>query len=185
MAHDRIMHMRFLFTCILIWTLLIPTAFTFAHGTGVSYEENKDGYKVDIGHDKFITAEESTRFDFTLYPLDISHVEGEVFTDVWVTIIQDKKIFFAGGVHKPVFGTTGFTYVFPKEGTYTISARFQKEGATIVKTEFPFTVLAPPVQEKKTNPYIALGIAGLVGFLFGGTLVMLGSRFFLKKKTII
>ena len=136
------------------------------HGTGVSYEENRDGYKIDIGHDEFIAAEESTRFDFTLFPEDISNVEGAPFTDVWVTFTKDKKIFFAGGVHKPEFGITGFTYVFPKEGTYTVSARFQKDGETVVKTEFPLTVIAP-LEVVKPKPNILAAVGAGVGLLFG------------------
>lgn len=138
-----------------------------AHGTGVSYEENKDGYKIDIGHDEFIAAEESTRFDFAVFPEDISSVEGEIFTDVWVTFTKEKKLFFAGGVHKPVFGSTGFTYVFPEEGSYIVSARFQKEGQTVVETEFPLEVIVPLEAEKEQLPFVASSIFGVGGLLLG------------------
>jgi hypothetical protein len=146
-----------------------------AHGTGVSYEESKDGYKIDIGHDEFIAARESTRFDFALFPEDISAVEGEVFTDVWVTFTKEKKLYFAGGVHKPVFGSTGFTYVFPEEGSYIISARFQKEGQTVVETEFPLEA------ETEQLPIIANGIFAAGGLLLG---VAMG-LFIPRKKTLL
>lgn len=139
----------------------------FAHGTGVSYEENKDGYKIDIGHDEFIAAGESTRFDFALYPEDIGSIEGEVFSDVWVTFTQDKKLVFAGGINKPVFGSTGFTYVFPEEGTYTVSARFQNEGDTVVETEFTLEILPPLETEKTQSPLVANSLFGGAGLLFG------------------
>ncbi len=151
---------------VFVYLLVVPLYFVFAHGTGVSYEESKDGYKIDIGHDEFIAADESVRFDFALFSENLPSVEGDIFTDVWVTFTQDKKIFFAGGVHKPEFGTTGFTYVFPKEGTYTVSARFQKDGETVVKTEFPLTVI-PSLEVVKQKPNILAAVGSGVGLLFG------------------
>lgn len=139
----------------------------YAHGTGVSYEENKDGYKIDIGHDEFITEGEATRFDFTIYPLDINSVQGEVFTDAWINFSKDKKLFFAGGIHKPVFGTTGFTYVFPEPGTYTISARFQNAGETVVSSEFPIEVLAKPKPVQNPPQMVVYGMVACAGLLIG------------------
>ncbi len=149
-----------------IGTLLFVTSVS-AHGTGVSYEETKDGYKIDIGHDEFIAALESTRFDFIVYPENIANVEGEIFTDVWVTFTKDKKLFFAGGIHKPVFGSTGFTYVFPEQGTYIVSARYQKEGVTVVQTEFPIEVIAPLETKKEPNPFLMYGLLTFAGLLLG------------------
>lgn len=142
---------------------------TFAHGNSFSYEENKDGYLIDIGYDEFIAADESIRFDFSVYPENIEavEIEGELFTDVWVTITQDKKAYFAGGIDKPVFGTTGFTYAFPKEGTYTLSARFQKDGESIVATEFQVTVIPPLEGEKSLPPLVLPSLFAFVGLLIG------------------
>lgn len=159
---------------------LLITASVHAHGTGVSYEENKDGYLIDIGHDEFIAAHESTRFDFALYPDDISSIEGEVFTDVWVTYTKDKKLFFAGGIHKPVFGATGFSYVFPEEGVYTVSARFQKDGETVVETEFTLDVIPPLEADKKQQGSpIAYALFGGAGLLIG----IAAGLFIPRKKT--
>jgi hypothetical protein len=156
----------FIFALALIALIsMAPYQGVSAHGTGVSYEESKNGYKIDIGHDQFISALEPTRFDFIVYPENIDAVDGEVFTDVWVTFTQDKKLFFAGGIHKPVFGSTGFTYVFPAEGTYTVSARYQKDGETVVETTFPIDVLGPLNAKKTPNPiilYVLFALAGLV-----------------------
>lgn len=145
-----------------------------AHSSGVSFEDTKEGYKIDIGHAEFFAAGESTRFDFTLYPEDIENIEGDIFTDVWVTITQDKKLFFAGGIDKPVFGATGFTYLFPEAGTYVLSARYQKDGDSLVQTEFPIEVTKAVDAVKKGNPlflYLALAIGGVLAGFGAGVIV--------------
>lgn len=152
---------------LLVCALCSIAVFAQAHGSGVSFEEFKDGYKVDIGHDEFIAQGEATRFDFALLPEDLSAVEGELFSDVWVTLTKDKKLFFAGGIDKPVFGATGFTYVFPEQGSYVVSARFQKEGETVVKSEFPLEVIAPLEEKKELNPMILYMLIGFAGLALG------------------
>jgi hypothetical protein len=142
------------------------------HGSSFSYEEVKDGYTIDIGHDEFIAAMESVRFDFAAYPLDLDAVEGEVYTDVWVTITKENQIFFAGGVDRPVFGATGFTYAFPGEGEYTLSARFQKDGDTVVGTEFPLSIIAPLEEKKELPPAVFPLLTGLAGLLLGFALAL-------------
>ena len=161
--------MRTLHTILLfILCFTVTVSQVSAHGSSFSYEENKDGYLIDIGYDEFIAEGESVRFDFIVYPEDITAIEGEVFTDVWVTITQDNKIFFAGGIEKPVFGATGFTYVFPKEGEYTLSARFQNEGDSVVETEFPLTIIPPLEGEETTLPPLVIGgVMGVAGLAFG------------------
>ena len=166
----------------LTFVCITHTSISFAHGTGVSFEETKDGYKTDIGHDESITAKESTRFDFAVYPIDFANVTSDIYTDVWVTITKNKKIYFAGGIHKPEFGTTGFTFVFPEKGEYLISARFQKNGETVTKSEFPFTVIAPLEVVEVSVPYALYG-----GILAGGIFVgmiggVISSRKLFKKK---
>jgi hypothetical protein len=148
-----------------------------AHGTGVSFEETKEGYKIDIGHDEFIAALESTRFDFALYLEDISRVEGDVFTDAWVTITKDKKLYFGGAVDKPVFGATGFTFVFPEEGVYTIATRFQKDGETVIKTEFPLEIIPPLDATKEINPLVLYALLS-----FGSLCIGLCIGFLIPKK---
>ncbi len=141
--------------------------FAGAHGSSFSHEEIKDGYKIDIGYDEFIAENESVRFDFAIYPENTDAVEGEVFEDVWVTLTKDKKIFFAGGISKPVFGATGFTFVFPEQGSYVLTARFQKEGEAVVATEFPIEIL-PPLEEKSgVDPRILYALFGLSGLMIG------------------
>lgn len=149
-------------------TLLLPFSghhFVSAHGDGVSYEETKDGYFVDIGRDvEFPIAQEQLRFDFLTYPENVEASTEDSFTDVWVRISQDRELFFSGGINRPIFGSTGFTYMFPKEGTYEMLARFQKEDETVVEVTYTLEVL-PSIQEDGLN--INLLFAGGAGFMFG------------------
>jgi hypothetical protein len=57
--------------------------------------------------------------------------------------------------------------VFPEEGIYTVSVRYQKDGETVVKTEFPMTVIAPLQTQKEPNPFIMYGLLGSAGLLLG------------------
>jgi len=153
-------------TLFLLVLLLQAHAAVFAHGDGVSHEEQKDGYFIDIGYDQeFPVAQDSLRFDFVTYPDDKESIKGEVFTDVWVRISQERELFFSGGINKPAFGTTGFTYVFPREGTYEVLARFQNDGETVVETSFTIDVLPMVVVEKIA--WVSLVSAGSVGFVLG------------------
>lgn len=160
-AKSLVMHMVALF-CVFAFGAIV-----FAHGTGVSFEETKEGYKIDIGHDESIAALEATRFDFALYPEDLESIEGEIFSDVWVTIMQDKSLFFAGGIDKPTFGGTGFTYVFPQEGRYVISARFQKDGDTVVQSEFPLDIIAPFETTQEMPPWVLTLLLCAAGLFVG------------------
>jgi hypothetical protein len=161
----------------LLCVALGSASLALAHGSSFSHEEVKDGYTIDIGYNEFIAADESARFDFAIYPENSDTAEGEVFTDVWVTITQDKKAYFAGGIDKPVFGATGFTYAFPKEGSYVLSARFQKDGDTVVATEFPIEII-PPSEEKKELPSILLYVL----FAVSGLLVGVAAGVFIPRK---
>lgn len=150
---------------------------TFAHGTGVSFEETKNGYTVDIGYDESIFAGAPSRFDFILHPDDTDTVEGEVFTDVWVRVAQGRNLFFSGDMHKPIYGSTGFTYIFPKEGVYEIFSRFQKDDDTLVESTFTVEVgQSPDAQGSGTLPFAKLLFA-LVGLVLGGL-----TTFFLTRK---
>ncbi len=160
--------------------LLLPCSLIFAHGSGVSYEVTKDGYKIDIGYEEFIAENESVRFDFALYPEVIENREGEVFSDVWVTITKDKKIYFAGAIDKPRFGTTGFTYVFPEQGTFTISSRFEQEGETLTKDSFDVIVIQPLDYKEPLPPYV-IPIAFFGLGLFVSILSIVLWRFLTKK----
>jgi hypothetical protein len=163
---------------ILLFVLLLQASTgAQAHGSGISHEEQKNGYFIDIGYDQeFPIAQDSLRFDFVTYPEDRGSIEGEVFTDVWVRISQDRELFFSGGINKPVFGATGFTYMFPREGTYEVFARFQNDGETVVETSFTINVLPMVIEEEVS--WLGLVGAGSAGFVLGA-----GGMLLLRRKT--
>lgn len=110
-----------------------------AHTTGSSWEQVYNEYKVDVGYDPTIfVANEPERLDFNV----VKEATGEdvPFADVWVRISKGNKTVFATGVHKPSLGKTGMTFTFPEAGDYLLSARFEKDGNTVVESSFPITV---------------------------------------------
>jgi len=139
-----------------------------AHGGGVSQEEFKDGYFIDIGYQKDPLAFEQVRLDFATYPENEPQTE-DVFTDVWVRIVKDKELFFSGGIAKPVFGPTGLTYAFPEEGSYEVFVRFQNGIDMVVETSLILDVLPKADDQQPLGPYSAGG----VGFVIGGILTFL------------
>lgn len=163
---------------LLVICLLLTTSnpqLISAHGGGVSHEEYKDGYFIDIGYQINPIPFEQMRLDFNTYPENDPSAEN-VFSDVWVRIVQNKELFFSGGIDKPVFGPTGITYAFPKAGTYEIFVRFQKDVDKVVETSFTITVV--PNEDEKL-PF-NLFMAGSIGFILGGVAVFLIFRKKLK-----
>ncbi len=144
--------------------LALPMRFTKAHQTGASWEKEVDGYKVDVGYDPVnFVAGQSQRLDFNAYDVKVNIPVD--FSDVWVRVSQGEQTVFASGIHKPEFGATGMMFIFPKEGNYTLSARFENSEKTFVEASFPLTV-APAEMEKSvasltSAPLVLSGLAGL------------------------
>jgi hypothetical protein len=117
--------------------LTIPFV-TLAHDGGLTYEVEADGYFIDIGYTADLTAGEPVRFDLSIFkekggmPL--------VFSDAWIRV-SGKTLLFAGPIAYGEFGKPGFTYVFPREGEYKISARFEDKGKELATAEFPLTIV--------------------------------------------
>lgn len=133
--------MKNIFATIVLLCVAIPQL-GIAHGDGASFETEADGYFIDIGYDpELVVAGERVRFDFNTYP-SVASSTGEVFTDVWVSIEQDKNLIFSGAVDKPTFGATGFNIVLPSAGEYELKARFQNNGVKVSEATFPLTVAA-------------------------------------------
>lgn len=117
--------------------LLFFPLISMAHGDGSSYEKEIDGYLVDIGYSpENPYTNGSVSFDFGLSkdetPAD--------FSDLWVRISKDGHTIFAGGIHNSNFGGARLSVVFPEEGEYTVSARYQNENEEVVSAEFPLTI---------------------------------------------
>jgi len=154
------------FLLLYILCALIGVQSVSAHGDEASFEEVKSEYTIDIGYPKKIVAGEASSFDF-----DVRQVNGtstHAYENVWVTITQGKKLFFAGGLHKPRLGPTVFSFVFPSEGTYTISSRFEKSDKEIVESSFPVQVLVGQEDGGKTNSHTENLFFGALGLALGG-----------------
>lgn len=129
----------------------------WAHGeagltfSATSTTEDRPAYQVDVDYaESAIVADSFGRFDFNLFT-DVNRQKPVTYTDLWVRIEQkdgDKrgKTLFAGSVAKAQFGGTGFSFVFPKGGKYTMSVRYNDAskdswGTTVAEAEFPLDVL--------------------------------------------
>lgn len=140
-----------------------------AHGEGASYEEEINGYFVDIGYDPAtVVAGKRVRFDFNTYPVE-NDTATTSFTDVWVSIEQAGELVFSGGINRPVFGATGFNLVLPNGGTYEVKARFQNNGEKVVEATFPIEVTPGAVSSQKTSSQtlMAIAVAALIALCVG------------------
>jgi hypothetical protein len=151
----------------LIAWLMLVIPLSFAH-LAAGQDIEVDGYLVDMGQDpESITVGEP----FTLM-LGISNAStGEQLNPrkVWVRIMKDGTIAFAG-TFSPEARSMSVVMSFPKEGVYTMDARFFGDGPKAwAAVEFPLTV-----QVKKASGMVmawivvGLGIAVLmiVGYVW-------------------
>lgn len=160
--------------------LIFSFNFAFGHGAGQTIEKESNGYFVDIDYDSTeLRSGETVRFNFNLWN-DKDRSSGPDFTDVWVRIVPigSPGIIYAGDMHRPNFGSAGFTYVFPKSGEYELTVRFQNLDKTLTDDIiFPLTVLEGS-SDKQSNKTTSLLIAGIIGLFIGVILTL-----FLKKQT--
>lgn len=110
----------------------------FAHEGGFAYEAQIGDYFVDIGYTPDLTAGEPVRFDFAI----AKEKDGQpiVFNNAWVRI-TGEKLLFAGPISYGEFGRPGFTYVFPEEGSYEISVRFESGKGELAEAKFSIDIL--------------------------------------------
>ncbi len=148
-----------------IGLLLVPSL-SFAHGTGASFEIEKNGYFIDVGYDPAVLVSLTQgRFDFSLS--DAANRTPVDFDRVWVRVEKEGKTFFAGGVASQMFGPSGFITIFPEEGSYTISARFEYGEEALVEVDMPFEV----VTQETEKGLGTLFYRGLMIGLLGGSVV--------------
>ncbi len=145
-----------------------------AHGAGAFFETEVGNYILDIGFSSPAPqTDESVIFDFQLRNSGTTLISGSdaAYTDVWVRIEGENGTVFASGIHNAEFGGPRMSYVFPKEGTYTISARYEHGNDTLAETSFPMTVVPAPgtfFWERIPHGELYLGVgigAVLVGLL--------------------
>lgn len=140
-----------------------------AHASGVSFESVVGDYRVDIGYDPDALAAGAAQvFDFAL--IDMATKRQVPVSEIWVRIIENEgeRTLLASGLRESDFGRTTLLYVFPKEGSYSISASFRREEETVAEATFPFAVTAGEVSAFSVDALSAgLGAigAGVLGAL--------------------
>lgn len=137
-----------------------------AHIIGPSIEKIIDGYRFDIGYTSDPSADDTVRFDLSLF--NASTQDEVKFSDAWVRISNGAETVFAGPIAYGEFGKPGFSIIFPHGGDYSLLVRFENGDTSIVEGNFPFKV--SPSQNTKQGfsfviPTIAL-CAGLCGGFF-------------------
>ena len=159
------------YTLFLITLLFLTSTLVFGHGFGVSYEEDVDGYFVDIGYDpEVITTESRVRLEFDITNKETQEINE--YSDLWLRINQDKKTVFAGGINKPEFGAAGILYTFPEAGLYEVSVRFQDDGEKLTEVSFPLDVNS--VAEATSTSTLLM--TGFIGLFLGGLLTFILMR---------
>ena len=157
---------------LLALTLLILPLSLSAHTSGIFYEAWVDGVHIDIGYSSAAPAVgESVIFDLNI---GADQQDAIKYTDVWVRIESKDGVTLATAVHNAEFGGPRMSYVFPKEGDYTVSVRYENEGTALAKAEFPLKVVPAAKQGIDTVPWFA--------FLAGGLLIGGAAGFFLRLK---
>ena len=142
---------RNFFACSVLCALMLPLL-VHGHVAGVSYEEEKDGYLIDIGYTpEVLVAGNRVRFDFGLYSLSVPTAQ-DLFTDVWVRVTKDNEIYFSGNLAQPYFGPTAVNIKLVEPGVYDIYTRYHNESASVVDTSFTVTVASSTAVSKEKAP---------------------------------
>ena len=156
----------------IVGLFICPIFFAIAHGTGKTLEKTAGEYNIDLDYDNpELVAGESVRFNFNIWS-DKDRTSAPEWTDVWVRISPagSPGIVYAGDVHRPSFGSAGFTFVFPRSGSYEISVRYQNNDKTLTDdVTFPLTVLEGD-SVTSSNGWLNAIIGGIVGLFLGMTL---------------
>lgn len=159
--------MKFLFAFVYLTIFFIFTGTVLAHGVLQTLNKTDDKYSIDVTYDSLdININGTTPFNF--YLKDARSKQDIPFSSVFVRITQGGALLFAGPVSPRSFGPPSITYMFPKEGQYEISARFQKDDETITEASFPLAVEAFEKKKSDLPVKIAVGTTALIlGTLIG------------------
>ncbi len=143
--------------------------FASAHGEGASYEETVGNFLVDVGYSSPAPVSgESVVFDFKISAAESAPGIDTEFSNVWVRIESADTTVLATGVYNPAFGGPRLSYAFPKEGEYTVYARYENSQGPLAEVSFPMTVVPQSNGQKNQDmPWnFVYGAAGAVlGFL--------------------
>ncbi|MDP3726038.1 MAG: hypothetical protein Q8R36_02455 [bacterium] len=150
--------------------MLAPFLFIHAHGTGVSFEIKEEEYLIDIGYDApIIEAGAPIRFDFSVITQE--DLKPQTFNNIWIRIEETKELgqtIFATGISKPSFGLPTMIFTFPKEGEYTLYARFEDAGgAKIVEVKTPIFVEKSTGNQTPKNRWWLFVLTTFIGFVVG------------------
>lgn len=181
---------RIVFILIGVLLCVVPVDTAYAHGSGITFTSTTtEGHLIDVDYsDFFIEAGRIGRFNFGLFT-DETRQKQITFTDIWVRITEKDgsrvgNTLFAGAVAKQEFGGNGFSYMFPKGGTYTLDLRYNDAskgdfGETVGEAEFELNVL-----RNSDEPAFIFGMEFWVGLLAGlsGSGIGIAAYLFRRKK---
>ncbi|OGZ07570.1 MAG: hypothetical protein A3C93_00280 [Candidatus Lloydbacteria bacterium RIFCSPHIGHO2_02_FULL_54_17] len=129
------------FTTFLFLLALLPAAL-FAHGGGQTVQAKSGEYVITL--DAASTQLRSGVAERINLEIEGSSSTPVVpFTHLWVRIIgPDGVLLFAGNiVAAPVGFVTGVSYLFPQEGTHSITARFFSGEQILAEADLPVLVV--------------------------------------------
>jgi hypothetical protein len=138
-----------------------------AHGIGRSFEETRDGYKVDIGvSEEIISLGENVRISLELY--NASNQEAVDFTETWVLLSNNQTTMFSGNIIRPENGLLPvLNYTFVTPGTYGLTVRFMKANEELIESTFPFEVEGSVKEDGGTNFNFQPILFTVSGLIFG------------------
>lgn len=135
-----------------------------AHASGVSWEREINGYRIDIGYDPNAQIRgASDVFDFTLY--DVERQRPVEADELWVRLVRDGRTVLATGLKSDPVVRSTLLYAFEQEGDYVLHASFRQDGETLAEGEFPFAVA---LGERSYAEYAIYGMLGLTLVLSAG-----------------
>jgi hypothetical protein len=152
----------------------VPLA-VLSHGAGAFFETTVGDFIIDIGYSSPAPeVNEAVVFDFQIRNSDTELISGSdaEFSDVWVRIESEEKTLLATGLYNAEFGGPRLSYVFLKEGEYTVYVRYENGSDALAETSFPMTVL-PVSGGGASSGVMPILIYGAVGLMLGFFLAVL------------
>lgn len=120
---------------------LSAAGFLYAHGTGASFETEQNDVLIDIGYtpEQFV-AGERVRLDLDVYDAVAADTPRLEFTNVWLRLTQQGRVFYSGNQLNPATTQTVVSLTLPDAGEYELSARFYNNDTIVADGVFPLTI---------------------------------------------